>query len=137
MSQENVEIVRRTIEGNCSDTLPALDEYLLDLADPAVEFRSALAGLEGGAYKGHEGVRRYFMEMAESWREWHNDPAEIEEIAPDTVLSTFVFRAIGKESGVAVERHSVVVWVLKDARVLRSTTFASRAEALEAVGRSE
>jgi ketosteroid isomerase-like protein len=137
MSQENVEIVRRTIEGNRSDNLAAVDEDVVALADPAVEFRSALTGLEGGAYHGHEGIRRYFTEMAESWREWHNDPAEIEEIAPDTVLSTFIFRAIGKESGVAVERHTFVVWVLKDARVLRATTFASRAEALEAVGLSE
>lgn len=134
MSHDNVEIVRRAIEGNCSDNLAGLDEYLDSLADPAVQFRSALSGLEGGSYRGHDGVRRYFADMAESWQEWRNDSAEIEEIAPDTVLSTFMFRAIGKESGVAVERHTVFVWTLRDGKVISGTTFASRAEALEAAG---
>jgi ketosteroid isomerase-like protein len=137
MSQENVEIVRRAIEVNRSGDLTAAVEGSIDLSDPAVEFRSALAGLEGGAYQGHEGVRRYFEDMAESWQEWRNESAEIEEIAPDTVLATFVFRAIGKDSGVPVERRSAMVWTLSDGKVLRAITYASRSEALEAVGLSE
>ena len=137
MSQENVEIVRRAIEVNRSGDLRTAVDALIDLSDPAVEFVSALAGLEGGAYHGHEGVRRYLMDMAESWQEWRNESAELEEITPDTVLATFVFRATGKDSGVPVERRNAVVWTLSEGRVSRATTFASRAEALEAVGLSE
>ncbi len=137
MSQENVEIVRRVIELNRSGDLPATLDAWNDLSDPAVELRSALAGVEGGAYHGLEGARKYLTDMSESWQEWHNECTAIEEIAPDAVLSTVLTRAIGKESGVAVERSNVVVWTLKGGKLLRAITFASRAEALEAVGLSE
>jgi ketosteroid isomerase-like protein len=137
MSQENVEIVRRAIEVNRSGDMAAVAEALIGLSDPAVEFKSALAGLEGGAYHGHEGVRKYLQDMADSWQEWRNGSAEIEEIAPNTVLATFVFRATGKDSGVPVERRNAVVWTLSNGKVSRAITYASRAEALEAVGLSE
>lgn len=57
MPQENVEIVRRAIEPNRSGPPKATIEVAVSLSDPAIEFTSLVAAVEGRTYRGHEGVR--------------------------------------------------------------------------------
>jgi ketosteroid isomerase-like protein len=56
---DNVELVRRSFEA-----MSAWDvEALLRLYDPDVEFIPLTGSrVEGGGYRGHEGVRAYFAE---------------------------------------------------------------------------
>jgi ketosteroid isomerase-like protein len=137
MSQENVEIVRAAIEVNRSGDLVAVADAMIELADPAIEFRSSVAGLEGGVYRGHEGLRQYLENFADTWREWSNELREIEEVAPDTYIATFTFKAVGKNSGVPVERVITLVVTLSNGKLMRVLAHESRADALEAVGLSE
>ena len=56
MSQENVELHRRTIE-----TFNARDvEAFVALCEPQIEFPSTFAAVGGGVYHGHDGLRRCF-----------------------------------------------------------------------------
>ena len=66
MSQQNVEIVRRTFEAIGRWDIDAL----LELYDPEITFLP-LTGtrVESGGYVGHDGVRAYFEEVAEIWSE--------------------------------------------------------------------
>ena len=137
MSQENVEVVRQVIEANRSGDPDATLKLAVALSDPKVEFRSVLADVEGATYRGHDGIGRYFNDMTESWQEWHNEAGEVLEIAPDTVFTEVQFRAIGKDSGVTVEGHNAVVFVLSEGKVMRVHSYQSRDEALEAAGLSE
>jgi hypothetical protein len=58
MSQENVELHRRTYEAfNARDV-----EAFIALSDPQIEFHSAFAAVGGAIYHGHDGLRR-----------WHRD----------------------------------------------------------------
>jgi ketosteroid isomerase-like protein len=68
MSQENVEIVRRSFEAIGRWDI----DGLLELYDPHVQFLP-LTGtrVESGGYRGHAGVRAYFEEVANVWDELH------------------------------------------------------------------
>jgi hypothetical protein len=76
MRADNVEIVRRLLETNRSDALEGAVETGIALTDPSMEFRSVLAAVEPRTYRGHDGVREYFRDMAEAWREWRLEVVE-------------------------------------------------------------
>ena len=106
------------------------------LADPSIEFRSRLTSVEGSTYRGLDGVRRYFADMADAWQEWDNEVSEIREVGRDALMTNVTFRATGK-SGVEVELRSAIVWVLSEGRVLQMRAYPTQEEALEAAGLSE
>jgi ketosteroid isomerase-like protein len=55
MSQENVELLHQVVAAwNRRD----LDAYL-QLVDPEGEFYAAWTRVEGGTYRGHEGLKRF------------------------------------------------------------------------------
>ena len=137
MSRENVDVVREVIEANRSDALDSRMAAILGRCDPRVEFRSVLAAVEGATYEGHDGVRSYFQDMAESWQEWRNELEEVLHVGPETVVVQIRFQAIGRDSGAEVEGRNAVIFVLADGKLLRVDSYPTREEALEAVGLSD
>ena len=139
MSQENVEIVRQALESNRSgsDDLEARIEAALAFWDPSCEYTRVTAAVDPQTYRGHEGMRRYISDMADSWAEWRIEVEDAFEVDQDTVVATFRFRATGKTSGVPIEARLGVVCVLSQGKVLRGHTYPSPQEALEAVGLRE
>jgi ketosteroid isomerase-like protein len=137
MSQENVEIVRQVIESNRSDYLEARIEAALALWDPSCEYARVTAAVDPQTYRGHDGIRRYLSDMADSWAEWRSEVEDVFEVGPDTVVATFRSRLTGKDSGVPVEARFGGVFVLSQGKILRGQVYPSRQEALEAVGLSE
>ncbi len=132
-----MEIVRRVVAANRSGPPEETREIVLSLTDPAVEFKSRITAVEGADYLGHEGIRQYYDDLADAFREWRNDADEIEEVSPDAVLVDNVFHATGKESGMEVELRSAAVFVLSEGRIVRCLAYPTRKEALEAAGLSE
>jgi ketosteroid isomerase-like protein len=130
-SAESVEVVREVIVASRSGDLEAHIDAVVARCDPRVEFRSVLTAVEGATYLGHDGIRRYFSDLADSWQEWQNEPEEIVEVGPDTVLANVQFRGTGRSSGVAVVWHSALVFVLSDGKLLQIHSYASREAALE------
>ncbi len=57
--------------------------------------------------------------------------------AGDQVVSLFLMRAIGRGSGVSVERRDAMVSTIRDGKVTRIDSTTTSDEALEAVGLSE
>lgn len=136
MSEENVGIVRRAIEANRSGPPSETVEKAAELAHPDFDFVSRLAAVEGGSYRGIDGVRAYYEDLAAAMQQWHIELLEISAIGPGLVLTESVFRGIGR-SGVEVELHSDILWTLIDGRIIRMHSYPSREEALEAAGPSE
>ena len=136
MSRENAEIVRQTIEANRSGDLAHAAAVAIALADPKLEFRSVLSSVEGGAYRGHEGVRRYFDDMADAWQEWRSETGEILEMGPELLLADVHFRGVG-HSGMKVETHSTFVVEMSGGKILSMHAYPTRGEALEAAGLRE
>jgi ketosteroid isomerase-like protein len=136
MSEENLEVVRRALDANRSGSLDDTVEEAVALSDPDIEFRSRLTSVEGTTYRGLDGIRAYFADMADAWREWHNEPDTITEVSSAAVLVDTTFRATAK-SGVDVSLHNAVVFVLSDGRIVGIHAYPSRQEALEAAGLSD
>ena len=136
MSRENVEVVRRMYDAVVrGDTEAVIGSY-----DPEVEWdttRLASEGITGsGTYRGHEGVRRFFREWNEAWEDSRFDLEELIE-ADQQVVSVVTRRGRGRASGVEVEAPGAVVWTIRSGKIVRVVLFATRAEALEAVGLRE
>jgi hypothetical protein len=136
MSAENIDVARRVVEATHLGPAHETVERAVEWCDPEVEFVSRLSTVEGGTYNGHDGIRRYFADMAEVWEEWRTWPDGLEEIRPGTVLATLVTHAVGK-SGAGGELRTFAVIAIVDGKVRRIDSYPSRADALEAAGIEE
>jgi ketosteroid isomerase-like protein len=133
MSQENVEVVRRGLEGfNQGDIEGALDMY-----DPQVEVRTLLSG---SAHGRHE-LRAVILEREKAIGAVQYLPEEMIDMG-DTIIG--VVRATGKGplSGISDKdfpagQQLAFVWTLRGGLVIRQEMFSSKADALEAVGLRE
>ena len=132
MSQENVEIVRRSFT-----TFTRGDTALfLELLDPDVEWIPLMAALEGRVYRGHDGVRQWLKGLLADWESFEAYPEDFCDLG-GRVLVFGHWRARGRASGVELERAAAWLYDVKGGKIVREQTYTDRAEALEAVGLSE
>ena len=124
MSQENVEIVRRTHERMLQGGVAAM----VDLLDPEIEWRAAQ---DTRSHRGHSGVRRSVSSWVEVWDEYEFDIEELVD-AGDNVLVVINSRARGKGSGVLVENRSYRVCTVRNGKIVRMLEYSTRGDALEA-----
>jgi ketosteroid isomerase-like protein len=106
MSQENVEIVRRSFEAIGRWDI----DGLLELYDPHVQFLP-LTGtrVESGGYRGHAGVRAYFEEVANVWDELHPYGDDFRTVGNNVVvLGGCMVRGIGS----GAEADTPMAWVV-------------------------
>jgi ketosteroid isomerase-like protein len=133
MSEENVEVVRRSFDAIARGELDAL----LELYDPKIEFQP-LTGtrVESGGYRGHAGVRKYFAEAAEVWDEVRPVAGDVRTIGDEVVV--FGHCAIrGKASRIATTSPTAWVVTVCDGMITRHRVYRTNDEALEAAGLSE
>jgi len=132
MSQENLEIVRTGYDAfNRGDI-----EAILAALDPAIEWWPASDEPITAPYRGHDGYRSLVGEI----REYVPDiQAEIEECfaAGDQVVTCLRFWGRGRDSGAPVEVRETNVARFRDGKIVEVREYRDKADALEAVGRSE
>ena len=131
MSQENVEIVRRSYDAYLSGEM----ESALAVCDPEIEIYDHDIP-DSGEYRGLEGLARWQADWESSWESWRWDPEEFIE-AGERVVAVLRVHARGRQSGVDVERVDAAVWTLRDGKCVRLDYYGSREQALEAAGLSE
>jgi ketosteroid isomerase-like protein len=127
----NVDIVREAIEANRSGPPEETIEVAVSLAHPEIVFTSRITAVEGRAYQGHEGLRRYFEDLSAAFREWRSEVLEVTELGTGTVLGESFMRAVAKESGVPLELRSGLICRLTGGKLLQISVYGSREEALE------
>ena len=128
MSQENVEVVRRTMDAyNTRD----LGGYF-DLLSESVRFRSRFSAM-GRVYRGHDDLRRYFAELDEVWSRYE---MRVQRLVPAgrQVAALCHLYAVGRESDLQVEEDSAVVFTVEAGKIVRIDAYPEHAEALEAAG---
>jgi ketosteroid isomerase-like protein len=117
MSQENVEVVRRSLDAYRRE---ALDGYLRYL-DPEIEWITTDAWIEAATYRGHEGVGRYLGSI-----ETEFDDVRVETVrligAGEQVVSSVRICGRGKASGAPVELTLISVSRLRAAWPIASAT---------------
>src|ERR1700722_11120472 len=133
MSQENVEIVRRAVEAFDSGELPRI--LALTHADFVAEVPPDVSA-EPDTYRGHDGIRRYISSFQEAMNEIHFEGERFWD-AGDNVVVALRLTARGRQTAIPVEQRTTGVWTVRAGRLLRIRAYASREEALAAVGLAE
>jgi ketosteroid isomerase-like protein len=111
-------------------------EPVLAQLDPEVEWRPVIPMLMGGeatVYRGHDGVRRMFGEIRDSFAEIRIELDETLEHG-GRVVGIGRMQTRGTASGVVTDTAWAFVAELRDGRALRIQTYLDHDEALAAAG---
>ena len=134
MSQENVEALKRGIDGYNRREVAAI----LAEADPEAEWHPGiLAGLGGEAtvYRGHEGLREGLRDLFDALSDLHLEYSEYRDLG-DRIVGIGHIRARGTGSGAETESPHAIVADFKDGKVIRVWGYLDPKEALKAAGLS-
>jgi ketosteroid isomerase-like protein len=107
-------------------------ETVLSLADPEVEL-TAVTGEHAGRtdpYRGHDGLRAYFRDVAAVWEELRLTPREF-RAAGDLILVTGKVSARSRSR--TVTGSTGWLWRVRDGRVVYVRVYASAADAIAAL----
>jgi ketosteroid isomerase-like protein len=134
MSQENVDVVRRAVDGwNRGDV-----DAWMEAAHPEVEWSSGIQRLVEGTrtvWRGRDEVRRF-------WDEWHAlwdlsiQISEFRDIG-DTIVALGRMQIRGKASGIDLDQSVAYVVEFDGGLIRKMSAYLDEAEALEAAGLSE
>jgi ketosteroid isomerase-like protein len=129
MSRGNAEIVQQALEAWGRRDSATVRE----LFDERAEFRSAIiSGVEGGIYRGHDDIDRYFADLDDSFENWHTEHERCFELGGGMVLLLYRIVGEGKASGVPVDRPLGIVFELRNGRIVRGEMYLDPQDALRA-----
>jgi ketosteroid isomerase-like protein len=136
MVRDRAELARMAFEAFSSRDL----ETALAFAHPEIEFYALtgeVAGEDGinwekGAYWGHDGLRRFFSDVASVWEELEAIPTEFKETG-EQVLVHGRLRGRRKD-GERLDIEVQWVWRERGGKISYWCIYTDRAEALAAVG---
>src|ERR1700730_7272494 len=114
MSQENVDLVRRGLEAFNSEDM----ERILAFVDPDFETEVPRElSAEPDAYRGHDGIRRYFESFRDAMDEIRFEPERFWE-AGESVVVALRLTARGRQTAILVEQRIAQVWSIRDGRAI-------------------
>jgi len=132
MSQENLEIVRRSADAyNRSD----LDGIVKDWAHDAVLDWSNSRGVEAGVYRGHREIRAFAQRFLTNWDEVRLEIAEPVQVEDDLVIAENVTYLRGRD-GIEVQARSTWLIRFRDGKQTSLTLYQTKQDALVAAGLS-
>jgi ketosteroid isomerase-like protein len=132
MSQENVDVVQRSIQAwNRGD----LVEWLAVFA-PDAEWHATGGFPDQAVYRGRAGLERYWAEIWGGLDELSLSVSEVRAIG-DKVLFAVLARGLGKRSKAPWEQPRWFVATMRDGLTVRVETYVDPKEALEAAGLRE
>ena len=133
MSQENVDLVRRTIGAFNSGDWDASLEYM----DEDIEWRGADAVPDQDSYFGRDGVRAFWTAWTDNFEGFRLEVEELIDAGDDVVVVTRI-RGRGIASGAEVRSNSFAqVARVRDRKIRRWEIYDHTQDALEAVGLRE
>ena len=136
MSQENVETIREMFALLNERGVGAATEVFGDLLAADFELEEAAELPDPEAYTGREAFIDNMAKLEESFEELRIEPLEIVDLG-EKVIVVVSMSGRGQGSNVPVEMTFAQLWSLRDGKAVSLRDYATRAEALEAVGMSE
>ena len=132
MSEDIDELVRRGVE-SCNARDP---EAGLALWDPGCEWHPFLSTeVEGAAaYRGHEGIRRWFRDTDEMFSAVAWTVEEVRNLGDGRILVLGHRHARGRIGGVEVSSQIGQLFDLRDGRIVRGWAYPTHDQALRAAG---
>jgi ketosteroid isomerase-like protein len=134
MSEENVEIVRKSIEVFNRDGLDASLEYSAD----DIEHRAVEGAIDDrGPMRGKEAVRAYIQDWLDTFDDFKTEAVELIAVGDDQVVAVVRLSGRAKASGIETDLTFAVLYTVRDGKLARGREYETREEALEAAGLSE
>jgi ketosteroid isomerase-like protein len=134
MPRDKVEVAKRALDAN---NRRDVDGLFAELVTPDFVWDSAMArGLDGGGYRGREGVERFAADTSEYWEEFQNTAEEFRDLG-DRVLVLGRLTGRGKRSGAPIDQPYAGILDFRGDRICRYRAYFDRADALRAAGLSE
>jgi ketosteroid isomerase-like protein len=134
MSQGNAEVVRSQFAGFEKGGLDAVAKFW----HPDIEWRAIEGAADDvGLMRGHDALRRYYQEWIDTMDQLREDVAEILFADDERVAVVVRNSGRGRASGVRTEGRYYVTCTVRDGRIVSGREYATREQALEAVGLSE
>src|SRR3954452_17408447 len=132
MSQENVEVVRRSVDAFSGGDL---DNWLAAYCADDIDYRAAEGSLDDrGPMHGKDAVRAYAQDWLDMFDDVKVEPVELIDAGEDQVIAVLRGSGRAKLSGVEVDLTYAVVYTIRDGKIARGREYMERDQALEAVG---
>ncbi len=138
MSQDEVEIVRRALDGWAAVgyDMQKVEDFFA-VADPEIEFDISRTNPEAEVHRGREGMIAALEQWVETWDDYDAEVLEVIDAAPDRIVTVIRERGKLKESDAWVEHTRGAVWTIRDQKVVRYDEYQDRQQALDAAGLRE
>jgi ketosteroid isomerase-like protein len=136
VSQENVEIVRRSTEAIIRGDADAF----IECCRPDVQWEENASGVFPGVRpvsRGHAALREWVSDVTDTWSDMRAERVDYLDPGDDRVVVDILFTARGSASGVETSLRFCSVFWLIDGKIARRQVFADRDHALKAVGLKE
>jgi len=129
MSEENVEIVRRSIAAFEDDE----EAWLTTIGSSHVWYPLEEGNIPSHGLDAARAIRKRWLDS------WASHRIDIEEILDrgDSVVACLHLSGTGKGSGLEVDRRFYMHWKLREGKMVYLYEYADRDEALEAAGLSD
>jgi ketosteroid isomerase-like protein len=129
VGRTDIEVVREVFVAFAARDI----EGVLALVDSDVVFTAVTGGIVGRTepYRGHEGLREYFRDVADVWDDLVLTPGEFRQVGA-AVLVTGKVNA--RSPARVVSGSTGWVWRVRDGRVVYGHVYPSAADAIAAVG---
>ncbi len=135
MSHENVEVVRRAIDGFISAGYDVQRvEDFFELSDPGIEYDISRTNPETRVYRGRDGVIEALKQWLATWDDFEVQALDLIDAGGDRVISVIRERGKLKDSDAWVEHTRGAVWTVRDERIIRYEEHQGRESALQAAG---
>ena len=133
MSRENVEVVRLWWEGLSEHGMPPRD-----LSDESMVIRNVAETPLQGPYRGYEGACQWAADIFEVVEQARFKLEESIDVGDGERVVTMQ-RLLGEAAHTRLDIDYLwaAVWTIRNGRILSAQGYATRSEALEAVGLSE
>jgi ketosteroid isomerase-like protein len=133
MSLENVAVAERAMDAfNQRD----IDAFIQPTAADFEWFPALGRAVEGGSFRGREGVETYFEALHATWEEVRLVADEVRGLG-ESVIWLGRIEGRGRGSGVPVDAPMGAVFDFRGRKVWRARSYLDHAEALKAVGLEE
>jgi ketosteroid isomerase-like protein len=134
MSQENVEVVRRTMALFEQGEVTSI--FAQGLATSEVELRPAVEVPGAGTYVGLDGVSEFMRVWTESFDRWTMRTERVIDAGGEVVALSWQ-EGWGKASGARVETSFGMVFTIEDCKIKRVQIYVDPEAALKAAGPRE
>jgi ketosteroid isomerase-like protein len=136
MSQENVETIREVFAIVNERGVKAATDALGHLLAPDFGLEEAAEIPDPDSFTGRDAFIANMAKLEESFEELGLEPLEIIDLG-ERIVVVVSMRGQGRGSGAPVEMTFVQLWSLRDGKAVSLRDYATKAQALEAMGLRE